>query len=76
MPPQPGSTGQKRHRKWWRFSSYVGAANVARIERADQSLDGPALAGRVPTLEDDAQRRTDLVTLELTAQHQAQPQQA
>ena len=29
MPPQPGSTGQKRHRKWCRFSSWVGAANWA-----------------------------------------------
>src|SRR3954447_8916299 len=29
IPPQPGSTGKKRHRKWWRFSSWVGAANDA-----------------------------------------------
>src|SRR3954471_13806104 len=29
MPPQPGSTGQNRQRKWCRFSSKVGAANWA-----------------------------------------------
>ena len=29
-PPQPGSLGQKRQRKWWRFSSWVGAANAVR----------------------------------------------
>ncbi len=29
IPPQPGSAGQKRPRKWWRFSSSVGAANWA-----------------------------------------------
>src|SRR3954451_14936145 len=29
MPPWPGSAGQNRHRKWCRFSSYVGAANWA-----------------------------------------------
>ncbi len=29
MPPHPGNGGQKRHRKWWRSSSGVGAANGA-----------------------------------------------
>src|SRR5271170_2147422 len=29
MPPQPGSAGQNRRRKWWRFSSWVGAPNCA-----------------------------------------------
>ncbi len=29
IPPQPGSAGTKRQRKWWRFSRGVGAANVA-----------------------------------------------
>src|SRR6476659_5724329 len=27
MPPQPGSDRENRDRKWWRFSSDVGAAN-------------------------------------------------
>ena len=29
MPPHPGSGGQKRHKKWWRSSSGVGAAKGA-----------------------------------------------
>src|ERR1044072_333955 len=29
IPPQPGREGHKRQRKWWRFSSGVGAANWA-----------------------------------------------
>ena len=31
MPPHPGSEGQNRQRKWWRFSRSVGAANAATV---------------------------------------------
>ena len=65
MPPQPGSAGQKRCRKWWRFSSGVGAANCAtRTWRGssgvDEPLDRAALAARVPALEHHAHRRPEL----------------
>ena len=81
MPPQPGRTGQNRHRKWCRFSSYVGAANcddadVSRVEVVDQPLDGAALARRVPALEDDAQRRPDAAAADLPAESEPQPEQA
>ena len=29
MPPWPGSAGPKRQRKWWRYSSRVGAPKLA-----------------------------------------------
>ena len=59
IPPSPGSAGQKRHRKWWRFSSGVGAANCAtRTWRGSSGstsrLIAPPLPGRVPALEDHA----------------------
>jgi hypothetical protein len=48
---------------------------VPGIQGGDQALDGAALAGGVPALEDHAERRPDLVLPELTAEQQPQPQQ-
>ena len=50
--------------------------HVAGVERLDQPLDGPTLAGGVPSLEDDAHRRPEPALVELTAVDQAQVQQA
>jgi hypothetical protein len=50
-------------------------ADVPRVERRDEALDGAALARGVPALEDDAQRRADAMLADLAAQQQAQPQQ-
>ena len=52
-----------------------GDADVAWIERRDQALDGATLAGGVPPLEDDADRRTQLPSAQLATDDQAQMQQ-
>ena len=50
-------------------------AHVARVEAGDQPLDRPSLAGRVPSLEDDAQRRAEPAVAEEAAAHEAQVQE-
>ena len=50
--------------------------HVPGVERLDQPLDGATLAGGVPALEDDADRRAELAVVELTAVDQPQVQQA
>ena len=45
------------------------------VEVVDQPLDGAALAGGVPALEDHAQRRPDLTVADLPAQRESQLQQ-
>ena len=52
-----------------------GDVDVAGVERLDQPLDRPALAGRVPALEDDAHGRTELAVVQLTAVDQPQVEQ-
>ena len=52
-----------------------GDADVTWIERRDQALDGATLAGGVPPLEDDADRRTQLPAAQLATDDQAQMQQ-
>ena len=49
--------------------------HVPGVEVVDQPLDRAALAGGVPALEDDAQRRADRAAADLAAQREAQPQQ-
>ena len=48
--------------------------HVARIERLDQALDGPALAGGVPPLEDDADGRAQFPPAELATVDQPEMQ--
>src|SRR6185437_9128146 len=50
--------------------------HVAGVERLDQALDGTALARRVPALEHDADRRSQLALVELATVDQPQVQQA
>ena len=50
--------------------------DVPGVERLDQPLDGAALAGGVPPLEDDAHRRPELALVELPAVDQPEVQQA
>jgi hypothetical protein len=51
-------------------------AHVPRVEMVHEPLDGAALAGGVPALEDDAQRRPDGAVAQLTAEGEAQPQES
>ena len=70
-PPQevvPQLVGRRRGER--------GDVHVAGVERLDQPLDGAALAGGVPALEDDAHRRAEVAVVELTAIDQPQVQQA
>jgi hypothetical protein len=50
-------------------------ADVPRVERRHQPFDRAALAGGVPPLEDDAQRRAELARTGLPAERQPLPQQ-
>ena len=52
-----------------------GHVDVAGVERFDQPLDRAALAGGVPTLEDDAHRRAELPLPELSAVDEPKVQQ-
>ncbi|HEX2265641.1 MAG TPA: hypothetical protein VHH14_05100, partial [Solirubrobacterales bacterium] len=45
---------------------------MARVQRRRQPLDRAALAGGVPALEDDGQRRPDLAVADQPAQRQPQ----
>jgi hypothetical protein len=47
-------------------------AHVARVERRQEPLDRPALARRVPALEEDAHRRPDVAVADQAAERQAQ----
>jgi hypothetical protein len=49
---------------------------VPRVELVDQPLDGAALAGGVPALEQHQQRRADLAAADLTAEQQPQVHQS
>src|SRR3954453_12868871 len=51
-------------------------ADVAGVERGDETLDGAALAARVPALEQDAQRRPELTASYQAGERQAQLRQA
>ena len=53
-----------------------GHVHVPGVERLDQPLDGATLAGGVPALEDDADRRAEVAVVELTAVDQPQVEQA
>jgi hypothetical protein len=54
----------------------LGDPDVPRVNRRDQPLDRAPLAGRVPALEDHADRRSDLrFVADLAAQRQPQAQQ-
>jgi len=54
----------------------LGDPDVPRVERLDQPFDRTTLAGRVPPLEDHANRRSELRFVpDLAAQHQPQVQQ-
>ena len=50
--------------------------HVPWVELADQPLDGPALPGGVPPLEDDAQGRPELLGADLATEQQPQVHQA
>ena len=52
-----------------------GDVDVTWIERLDQALDGATLAGGVPPLEDDADRRTQFPSAQLATDDQPQMQQ-
>src|SRR6202012_4062051 len=53
-----------------------GDVHVPGVEGLDEPLDGAALDGGVPALEDDADRRAEDAVVELTAIDQPQVQQA
>ena len=53
----------------------LGHRHVARVELGDKPLDRAALAGGIPTLKDDAHRRSELTVSELAADLQTQLQQ-
>ena len=53
----------------------LGYAHVPRIERRRQALDRAALAGGVPALEDDAERRPQLFPADQPAKGQPQLRQ-
>ncbi len=53
----------------------LGDPHVPGVELADQALDGPALAGGVPALEQHAQRRSELTGPDLPAEQKPQVHQ-
>ena len=80
MPPQPGSTGQNRHRKWCRFSSYVGAANCAtRTCRGSRWSTSRLMAPPLPEASQPSNTThsggADLAVAELAAEREPQLQQ-
>src|SRR6185503_11013017 len=53
----------------------LGDADVARVQRRHQPLDRPALAGGVPALEDDHERRPEGAIADQAAERQPQLRQ-
>ena len=80
MPPQPGMDGQKRQRKWWRFSSKVGAANcVTRTWRGSSGATSRLIAPPLPDASQPSNTMQsggpELAAAQLTAEGEAQLEQ-